>query len=129
MSVHQIMIKILVVDDNHTPREVISEALKQFNIQVTEASNGVEATKIIEKEKFNLVITDVVMPEMNGYELCRWIKSNPGTEKVQVIICSTKGEEFDIHWATKQGADAYIIKPFKTMELLKTIKYLLKHNV
>lgn len=122
------MIKILVVDDNHTPREVISEALKQFNINVTEATNGVEATKIMETEQFNLVITDVVMPEMNGYELCRWIKTNPATEKVPVIICSTKGEEFDIHWATKQGADAYIIKPFKTMELLKTIKYLLKHN-
>lgn len=123
------MIRILVVDDNHTPREVICEALKQFNIQVKEAVNGIEATKILEKEKFNLVITDVVMPEMNGYELCRWIKTNPATEKVPVIICSTKGEDFDIHWATKQGADAYIIKPFKTMELLKTIKYLLKHNV
>lgn len=122
------MIKILVVDDNHTPREVICEALKQFNLRVTEAVNGVEAIKILEKEKFNLVITDVVMPEMNGYELCRWIKTNPTTEKVPVIICSTKGEDFDIHWATKQGADAYIIKPFKTMELLKTIKYLLKHN-
>jgi twitching motility two-component system response regulator PilH len=123
------MIRILVVDDNHTPREVICEALKQFNIQVKEAVNGVEATKILETEKFNLVITDVVMPEMNGYELCRWLKNNPTTEKVPVIICSTKGEDFDIHWATKQGADAYIIKPFKTMELLKTIKYLLKHNV
>jgi twitching motility two-component system response regulator PilH len=123
------MIRILVVDDNHTPREVICEALKQFNIEVKEAVNGVEATKILEAEKFNLVITDVVMPEMNGYELCRWIKTNPATEKVPVIICSTKGEDFDIHWATKQGADAYIIKPFKTMELLKTIKYLLKHNV
>ncbi|MBL1209921.1 response regulator [Geminocystis sp. GBBB08] len=123
------MIKILVVDDNHTPREVICEALKQFNIQVKEAVNGVEAIKILEEEEFNLVITDVVMPEMNGYELCRWIKTNPATEKVPVIICSTKGEDFDIHWATKQGADAYIIKPFKTMELLKTIKYLLKHNV
>ncbi|NCO74047.1 MAG: response regulator [Cyanobacteria bacterium] len=123
------MIKILVVDDNHTPREVICEALKQFNIQVKEAVNGVEATKILEAEQFNLVITDVVMPEMNGYELCRWIKTNPATGKIPVIICSTKGEDFDIHWATKQGADAYIIKPFKTMELLKTIKYLLKHNV
>ena len=122
------MIKILVVDDNHTPREVITEALKQFKIQVTEATNGIEATKILETESFNLVITDVVMPEMNGYELCRWIKSNPGSENVPVIICSTKSEDFDVHWATRQGADAYIVKPFKTMELLKTIKYLLKNS-
>ena len=122
------MIKILVVDDNNTPREVITKALKQFNIDVTEACNGLEATKIMEKENFNLVITDVVMPEMNGYELCRWIKSNPSSENVPVIVCSTKSEDFDVHWATKQGADAYIVKPFKTMELLKTIKYLLENT-
>lgn len=122
------MIKILVVDDNHTPREVIRETLKQYNIDITEAENGEEATKILAQEKFNLVITDLIMPEMNGYELCRWIKNNPGTENTPVIICSTKGEDFDIYWATKQGADAYITKPFKPMELLKTVKYLIKHG-
>lgn len=121
------MIKILVVDDNHTPREVITEALKQVNIEVAEAANGLEATQILEKENFNLVITDLIMPEMNGYELCRWIKNNPSSKNVPVIVCSTKSEDFDVHWATKQGADAYIVKPFKVMELLKTIKYLLKN--
>jgi len=125
------MIKILVVDDSHAPREMICDTLKQFKIQVTEAVNGVEAVKILETEKFNLVITDVVMPEMNGYELCRWIRENPPTEKMPVIFCSTKNQEFDIHWATRQGGDAYIVKEDfmkDKMELLKTIKYLLKHG-
>ncbi|AFZ48479.1 response regulator receiver protein [Cyanobacterium stanieri PCC 7202] len=123
------MIKILVVDDSHAPREMICDTLKQFNIQVAEAINGVEAIKVLEAEKFNLVITDVVMPEMNGYELCRWIKENPGTKKVPVIFCSTKNQDFDIHWAQKQGGDAYIVKEEfmkDKMQLLKTIKYLLK---
>lgn len=122
------MIRILVVDDNQTPREMICDTLKKYNIHVTEAVNGEEATKILETEKFNLVITDLIMPQMNGYELCRWIKNNPATEKTPVIICSTKGEDFDVYWATKQGADAYITKPFKAIELLKTVKYLIKHS-
>ncbi|MBE9221258.1 MAG: response regulator [Cyanobacterium sp.] len=123
------MIKILVVDDSHAPREVICDTLKQFNIQVAEATNGVEAIEVLKAEKFNLVITDVVMPEMNGYELCRWIKENPSTKKVPVIFCSTKNQDFDIHWAQKQGGDAYIVKEEfikDKMQLLKTIKYLLK---
>jgi twitching motility two-component system response regulator PilH len=120
------MIKILVVDDNHTPREMISEVLKKYKIDVTEAENGVQAQGIIKEEKFDLVITDLIMPEMNGYDLCRWIKNNPGTESTPVIICSTKGEEFDRYWGMKQGADAYLTKPFEPTELMKTIKYLLK---
>jgi twitching motility two-component system response regulator PilH len=120
------MVKILVVDDNHTPREMICELLKQYKLEVAEATNGVEAQGMIKGNHFDLVITDLVMPEMNGYELCRWIKNNPGTEKTPVIMCSTKGEEFDRHWGMKQGADAYITKPFQPAELLKTIKYLLK---
>ncbi len=120
------MVKILVVDDNHTPREMICELLKQYKLEVAEATNGVEAQGMIKDNHFDLVITDLVMPEMNGYELCRWIKNNPGTEKTPVIMCSTKGEEFDRHWGMKQGADAYITKPFQPAELLKTIKYLLK---
>lgn len=122
------MIKILVVDDNHTPREMICEVLRKYKIHVTEAENGVEAQDTMKHHKFDLVITDLIMPQMNGYELCRWIKQNPETENIPVVICSTKGEEFDRHWGMKQGADAYITKPFDSTELLKTIKYLLKNR-
>jgi twitching motility two-component system response regulator PilH len=119
------MVKILVVDDNHTPRELIRELLRKYNIEVEEAANGVEAQEIIKEHKFDLVITDLIMPEMNGYELCRWLRSNPKTEAIPILICSTKSEKFDQYYGLK-FADAYLTKPFKGTELLKTIKYLLQ---
>lgn len=122
------MIRILVVDDNHIPREIIRQVLEKYKIDVKEAANGVEAQNLIKDNKFDLVITDLIMPEMNGYDLCRWIKNYENTKNVPVIICSTKGEEFDRYWGMKQGADAYITKPFDPQELLKTIKFLLKHS-
>lgn len=120
------MIKILVVDDSHVQREIIGNILRNRKIEVTEAENGAIAKEILKQDnKFNLIITDVVMPEMNGYQLCRWIKDNPNTKRTPVLMCSTKGEEFDLHWAEKQGADAYITKPFQEKDLLQTIKYLI----
>jgi twitching motility two-component system response regulator PilH len=74
----------------------------------------------------DLVVLDIVMPKMNGYEVCRNIKSNPETKNVPVLICSLKGEDFDRYWGMKQGADAYIAKPFKPKEFIATIKQLLK---
>lgn len=122
------MIRILVVDDNHIPREIIRQVLEKYKIDVKEAANGVEAQNLIKDNKFDLVITDLIMPEMNGYDLCRWIKKNEKTKNMPVIICSTKGEEFDRIWGMRQGAEAYITKPFDPQELLKTIKFLLKHS-
>jgi twitching motility two-component system response regulator PilH len=122
------MIRILVVDDNHIPREIIRQVLEKYKIDVKEAANGVEAQNLIKDNKFDLVITDLIMPEMNGYDLCRWIKKNEKTKNIPVIICTTKGEEFDRVWGIRQGADAYITKPFDPQELLKTIKFLLKHS-
>ena len=65
------------------------------------------------------------MPKMNGYEVCRRIKSNITTQNLPVVMCSAKGEEFDRYWGMKQGADAYIAKPFQPTELVGTIKQLL----
>lgn len=120
------MIKILVVDDSHAQREFIGEILRNRGIEVAEAENGARAQEILKDNRFSLIITDIVMPKVNGYQLCRWIKENPNTQKTPVLMCSTKGEEFDLHWAEKQGADAYIIKPFTEKDLLQTIKVLIK---
>ena len=119
------MVKILLVDDNHVPREMIRELLEKYKLKVEEAANGLEAQNIMKEQKFDLVITDLIMPEMNGYELCRWIKSNPETEETPVVFCTTKGEKFDVHHGLK-FADAYLVKPFQPALLLKTVKQLLK---
>ncbi len=122
------MLTVLVVDDSHASREIYSGILKSHSINVIEAANGVEAKQRIEENNPDVVITDVVMPEMNGYELCRWIKNNPSTQKIPVLVCSTKNEEFDRYWGMKQGADAYMTKPFAPPELLKTIKELFQNS-
>ena len=122
------MITILVVDDNQVPREMLSEILKNKGVNVVEAADGNQAKEKISEKVPNLVITDLIMPNMNGYELCRWIKNNPTTKDIPVLICSTKSEEFDRYWGMKQGADAYITKPFQASELLKTVKHLLQSS-
>jgi twitching motility two-component system response regulator PilH len=63
---------------------------------------------------------------MNGYEVCRRLKSDKTTQKLSVVMCSRKSERFDLYWALKQGADAYLDKPFRPQELIATVKYLLR---
>jgi len=63
---------------------------------------------------------------MNGYELCRWIKADPTTQGIPVLMCSSKSEEFDRYWGMKQGADAYMTKPFHPQDLVRAVKQLLK---
>ena len=126
------MTTILIVDDSQTLRKMLAELLMSHGMRVLEATNGKEAKKQITSASadLDLVITDLIMPEMNGYELCRWLKNETDLKKkVPVLICSTKSEEFDRYWGMKQGADAYITKPFQPPELLRTIKKLLQSAV
>lgn len=120
------MSKVLIVDDSQTLRHMLSDLLQENGMQVAAAINGLQAKEYIQANALDLVITDLIMPEMNGYELCRWIKNEPTTQKIPVLICSTKSEEFDRYWGMKQGADAYITKPFHPPELLKTVRQLLQ---
>jgi len=119
------MVRVLVVDDSAMVLEMVSVHLKQNGIEVLEAHDGSDAVEQLKTVTPDLVVTDVVMPKMNGYELCRWIKNNDSTKDVPVIMCTTKSEEFDKYWGMKQGADAYLTKPYHPPELIKTIKQLL----
>ncbi|MBR8829147.1 MAG: response regulator [Gomphosphaeria aponina SAG 52.96 = DSM 107014] len=105
---------------------MISDILKEGGLKVNSVSDGMEALEHLEKSKADLVVLDIVMPKMNGYEVCRQIKGNPKTQNVPVVMCSSKGEEFDRYWGMKQGADAYIAKPFEPTELIGTVKQLLR---
>ncbi len=119
------MSKVLVVEDSPTQREIIIGILKTSGLTVTVANDGIEAIEQIQLSCPDMVVMDVVMPKMNGYELCRRLKTDPKTQNVRVLMCSTKGEEFDRYWGMKQGADAYIVKPFQPQEFLGTVKKLL----
>lgn len=117
---------ILVVDDSTLAREMLSGELRRSGFTVETAVDGADAKVKISVNPPILVVTDLIMPQMNGYELCRWVKNNPTTLKVPVIMCSTKGEEFDRYWGMKQGADAYITKPYQPKDMINAVKYLLE---
>ncbi|MEO0947651.1 MAG: response regulator [Cyanobacteria bacterium J06641_5] len=122
------MSTVLVVEDSLTQRQMIADLLKDSGLSasVVSVSDGVEALEQIRNQRPDLVVLDIVMPRMNGYEVCRQIKTDPKTQDVPVVMCSSKGEEFDIYWGMKQGADAYISKPFEPDELIGTVKQLLR---
>lgn len=120
------MSKVLVVEDSVTQREMISSLLKNSGLTVAVAGDGVEALARLQNTIPDVVVLDIVMPRMNGYEVCRRIKSDAKTKNIPVVMCSSKGEEFDRYWGLKQGADAYIAKPFQPTELVGTVKQLLR---
>lgn len=120
------MTKVMIVDDSPTIRAMLSSLLTQNGMEVIEAEDGLAAQAIMKENRPDLVITDIVMPNMNGYELCRWVKNEMPGGSAPVILCSTKGETFDRHWGMKQGGDAYIIKPFNPDEMMTTVRSLLQ---
>ncbi len=121
-----IMSTVLVVEDSITQREMITDLLKGSGLLVAIATDGMEALEQIKTFRPDIVVLDIVMPRMNGYEVCRRLKTDPKTQGVPVVMCSSKGEEFDRYWGMKQGADAYIVKPFQPKELVGTVKQLLR---
>ncbi|WOD37703.1 response regulator transcription factor [Nodosilinea sp. E11] len=120
------MSTVLVVEDSVPQREMITKLLRGVGLTVTVASDGMEALEQMKNQRPDMVVLDIVMPRMNGYELCRRIKADPSTQNVPIVMCSSKGEEFDRYWGMKQGADAYIAKPFQPTELVGTVKQLLR---
>lgn len=123
---NQPMSTVLVVEDSVPQREMITDLLKGSGLNVAVASDGMEALEKMQGGVPDVVVLDIVMPRMNGYEFCRRLKADPATQNVPVVMCSSKGEEFDRYWGMKQGADAYIAKPFQPMELIGTVKQLLR---
>jgi twitching motility two-component system response regulator PilH len=120
------MAKVLIVDDSMIQRQLMGHVLEQIGISVSHANDGLEAWDQIQLDQFDIIVLDVIMPRMNGYEVCRKIKTDPQTQNLPVVMCSSKSEEFDRYWGMKQGADAYLAKPFQPSELLSTIQQLLK---
>ncbi len=114
--------KILIVEDSPSELELMSHYLQDSGYNVIKAAGAKEAMEKALLENPSVIVTDVVMPGMSGFELCRSLKKNPHTEKVPIIICSSKNLEIDRLWAMKQGANAYITKPYTREHLLSTIK-------
>jgi twitching motility two-component system response regulator PilH len=117
-----LMITILVVEDTPSERELMSHYLRESGYTVINAVSAQEALNKAVEQKPDVIITDVVMPGMSGFELCRSLKKHPVTENVPIIICTSKNQEIDRLWGMKQGADAYVTKPFTREQLVRAVK-------
>jgi len=115
---------ILVVDDSPTEVHVLREMLSKNGYTVSSVSSGEEAVAKAASEKPDLILMDVVMPGMSGFEATRAITKNPATASIPVIICTTKGQETDKAWGLRQGAKDYIVKPVIEKILMEKIKAL-----
>lgn len=116
------MTTVLLVEDTLSELELISNYLQESGYEVILATSALEALNKVGQQKTDAVVTDVVMPGMSGFELCRKLKNDPVTEQLPIIICSSKNQKIDRLWGMKQGADAYVVKPFTRKELINTIK-------
>lgn len=116
------MITILIVEDTLSELELMSHYLRESGYNVINALGAKEALNKVMESKPDVIVTDVVMPGMSGFELCRRLKTNPVTEKIPIVICSSKNQEIDRLWGMKQGADAYLTKPFTREQIIRAIK-------
>ncbi|HMM53925.1 MAG TPA: response regulator [Candidatus Desulfobacillus sp.] len=113
--------KILVVDDSPTERHALSTLLSRSGYAVITAGSGEEAIAKSKAELPDLILMDVVMPGMNGYQATRTITREQATKHIPVLICTSKGQETDKIWGMRQGANDYLVKPIDPKILLEKI--------
>ena len=120
--------KILVVDDSPTERQYMLETLQKKGYQIVTADNGEEAIAKSKSELPDLIIMDVVMPGLNGYQATRQITRDDATKHIPVIMCTSKGADTDKIWGMRQGANDYLVKPVDPHALLAKIAQLSAAN-
>lgn len=119
------MKKILVVDDDPYILMSLEFLMKKEGFDVKVARNGTEALDIIQQETPSLVLLDIMMPDMDGYAICKHIKGNKKLQHIKVVFLSAKSKESDIQKGYDLGASLYVTKPFSTRDLMKKVRELL----
>jgi len=114
---------ILIVEDSTTTRSLIRAVIEELgDFNIVEAPTGFDALKLLPAQDFDLVVTDINMPDINGLELINFVKSNPRYSSIPLIIVTTERSEEDKKRGMALGATAYVTKPFKALELQDTVK-------
>ncbi len=119
------MHKILVVDDEAGIREIIKKYAVFEGHEVSEAADGMEAVKICREKEFDIVIMDVMMPELDGFSACKEIRKS---RKTPVLMLSARGEEYDKIHGFELGIDDYVVKPFSPKELMMRVNAIIKRS-
>jgi two-component system alkaline phosphatase synthesis response regulator PhoP len=117
---------VLVVDDNRQNLELLQAYLEELDCQIWCATDGLEALKIVKDHKPDLVLLDVMMPQMSGFEVCRRLKNDPETADIPVIMVTALNEFGDIERGIGSGTDDFVSKPVNKLELLTRVKTMLK---
>ena len=125
-SQHEKLPIVLVVDDNQQNLELIRAYLDDFECETLAACDGVEALELIADRKPDLVLLDVMMPKMSGFEVCRRLKNDPGTEDIPIIMVTALNEFGDIERGIDSGADDFVSKPVNRLELITRVRTMLK---
>ncbi|MEB2345606.1 MAG: response regulator [Deltaproteobacteria bacterium] len=118
---------ILIVEDSPTMRSLVVSALEELGrpIRVTEAASGFEALRALPRDHYDLIVTDINMPDINGLELVSFVRRNAAYRAIPLLIISTEGSERDRLRGLELGADAYLVKPFELDALRRTARELL----
>jgi DNA-binding response OmpR family regulator len=119
------MAKILIAEDEPDIRDLLSFTLQYGGFEVIAVPNGIEAIERAGKDKPDLIMLDVRMPKMTGYDACKALKSNPETSAIPIVFLSAKGQDAEVKAGLEAGALDYILKPFAPDSLLKRVRELL----
>lgn len=119
------MAKILIAEDERDIRDLVAFTLRFAGYEVAAAANGEEAVAMAPKENPDLILMDVRMPRMTGYEACRILKANPEMKDIPIVFLSAKGQESEIQTGLEVGAEEYLLKPFAPDQLTERVKEIL----
>ena len=122
------MTKILIADDEPHIRILLEQTLEELEdegVELIIVGNGADALESIQEEKPELVFLDVMMPKMNGFDVCRTVKSDPETKETYIIMLTAKGQEFDKQKGEEVGANLYMTKPFNPDEIVEKAREVL----
>ena len=122
------MALILIADDSPTEIYVLKKILEKHNHQIITAEDGEQAVEVTKKEKPDLILMDVVMPKLNGFQATRRLSRDAETQDIPIIIVSSKNQETDRLWGMRQGAKGYIGKPVTDEHLMQEINSLLERQ-
>lgn len=121
------MVRVLVVDDSRAMRAYIRGALvESLDCDVVEAASGFEALRLLPRDSYDVVVTDINMPDINGLELIRFVRSSERYQRVPIVIISTQSAERDQERALELGADQYLAKPFGPEEIVGAVSAVLR---
>ena len=119
--------KILIADDNQNIRDALTYLLEDEGYELILAKDGTETLRKVRELRPDIVFLDIMMPEINGYDVCRTIKNDPDLKSIYVIMLTAKGQVAEQERGKEVGADEYIVKPFSPMEILTRVKSLLQN--